>query len=279
MTEQDLNIVYNARKTVLNHEEISSGWDERAEEYREETKGRAEFDVPYGSTEREQYDFFPAGDGAPVCAWIHGGYWRSRDRKTFSHIARGMNERGIAVAIPSYNLVPKVSVTDIIDEMRRFLMHLHAKTGKRAMVAGHSAGGHLAGSMLATDWSKIEGAPDDLVTHAFSVSGLFDLRPLLDTDINDDLRLDAESAVAASPALWDVQGSGKKFVAAVGSEESDVFRWQSSNVAEVWSRAGMDAEYLEMPGLNHFTVVDAVTDPGGDYFGRLVAMIELQAGG
>lgn len=279
MSELDLNIEYNARKTVLDHARYSARWDEMAAQYRNEVD--AELDIAYGDTERSRYDFFsatPAAPDAPVCAYIHGGYWRSRNRKTFSHLARQMNARGISVAIPSYDLVPHVNVMEIVEQMRAFLARLWEKTGVRPVVAGNSAGGHLAAAMLATDWVLVDGVPDDLVTHAFALSGLFDLAPLLETDINEDLRLTVDSAREASPIHWPAPRQGLKFVAAVGSLESGVFKDQSRQVTDVWGRNGIETEYLEVPDCHHFSIVDALSTPGHMLAGRLHAMIETQAG-
>ena len=58
-------------------------------------------------------------------------------------------------------------------------------------------------AMLATDWAKFDsGAPADLVPAAYSVSGVFDLTPLLQASMNADLRLDQAQARAVSPVLW-----------------------------------------------------------------------------
>ncbi len=273
MTAFDPNIEYNARKTVPDHEEVSSRWDEAAAQYRAE--GTWELDIPYGDGEREKYDFFPADrPDAPVCVYIHGGYWRSRDRKTFSHLARGLNARGISVAIPSYDLVPNVTVPEIIGQMRACLVKVWENTSVRPVVAGHSAGGHLTGAMLMTDWSRNDRVPDDLVTSAFALSGLYDLRPLLETDINDDLRLTPESAREASPMFWPAPRDDLTFVAAVGALESEPFRIQSRDVADAWKGAGVNAAYLEVADCNHFTIVNAVSTPGDALFERLVSTVE-----
>lgn len=276
MTAFDPNIEYNARKTVPDHEEVSSRWDEAAAQYRAE--GTWELDIPYGGGEREKYDFFPVDrPDAPVCVYIHGGYWRSRDRKTFSHLARGLNARGISVAIPSYDLVPNVTVPEIIGQMRACLVKVWENTSIRPVVAGHSAGGHLTGAMLMTDWSRNDRVPDDLVTSAFALSGLYDLRPLLETDINDDLRLTPESAREASPMFWPAPRDDLKFVAAVGALESEPFRIQSRDVADAWKSAGVNAEFLEVADCNHFTIVNAVSMPGDALFERLVSTVEAHA--
>lgn len=276
MTAFDPNIEYNARKTVPDHEQVSGRWDEDAAQYRAE--GTWELDIPYGPGDREKYDFFPVDrPDAPVCVYIHGGYWRSRDRKTFSHLARGLNARGISVAIPSYDLVPNVTVPEIIEQMRACLVKVWENTSVRPFVAGNSAGGHLTGAMLMTDWSKNERVPDDLVTSAFALSGLYDLRPLLETDINDDLRLTPESAREASPMFWAAPRDDLSFVAAVGALESEAFKLQSRDVSDAWKSAGVAVEYLEVPDCNHFTIVNAVSTPGDSLFEHLVSTVETHA--
>lgn len=278
MAPLDLNIEYNARRTILDHEEISARWDDRAASYRGEAA--CELDIPYAGTERSVYDFFPvpgAAPSAPLCVFIHGGYWRARSAKTFSHIARGLNARGISVAMPTYDLTPSVSVPQIIEQMRVFLVKLWENTGRRPVVAGHSAGGHLASAMLATDWSKVEGAPGGLVQSAFALSGLYDLEPILKIDVNDDVRLTPASAREASTLHWPAPRAGLKLVAAVGALESEAFKDQSRSVAEVWGGRGVTCEYLEVPGCHHLSVVDAVSAPGHMLFERLVATIESAA--
>ena len=279
MNELDLNIAYNARLTVLNHAEISARWDKQAEQYRSEAN--AELDIAYGQGAREKYDFFPAqgsNDGAPLCAYIHGGYWRSRDRKTFSHIAKGLNECGISVAIPSYDLVPNVTLMSIVGQMRAFLTQLWRNANKRPVMAGNSAGGHLSATMLATNWTAIDGVPDDLVTCGFALSGLYDLHPLLNIDVNNDVRLDDKSAREASPVFWGAPREGLKFITAVGARENGVFKEQSRRLTEVWGEAGIETEYLEVPECNHFTIVDAVSTPGEMLFERLVSTVEAHDG-
>ncbi len=273
MTDLDLNTAYNARKVVLNHAEYSDRWDAQAAQYRSETSG--DLDIPYGTGEREKFDLFPSGGAAsPVCVYIHGGYWRSRDRKTFSHIARGLNARGISVAIPSYDHAPNVTILHIVNQMRACVAKVWEKTGTRPVVAGNSAGGHLAAAMLATNWASIDGVPDDLVTRAFALSGLFDLVPLVGLDINDDLRLTEDEAREVSPVFWLAPRQGLKCVAAVGAEETQVFKDQSRGLADAWNKAGIETEYLEVPGCNHFSIVDTASSESTPLFEKLVSMIE-----
>src|SRR6266446_6839548 len=121
----------------------------------------------------------------------------------FSHLAAGLNGHGIGVAVPGYNLCPHVRIADIIYEMRRALIALWRRYGQRMLVLGHSAGGHLTAILLATDWPALDAAvPADVVAAGYAISGVYDLAPLVHVSMNQDLRLDIDSARKISPALW-----------------------------------------------------------------------------
>lgn len=277
----DYESEYNSRKKHPEHADLGEKWDALATVYREEAD--AELDIPYGPSERQRYDLFhPAGaesGGKGLLVYIHGGYWRMRDRKSFSHVARAFNRRGITVAIPSYDLCPNVTVLDIVDEMRAFLRDLWRRTRARPVVAGHSAGGHLAAAMLATDWRATGETPDDMVRAAFAVSGIYDLDPLRHTSMNDDLKLTEETARAASPLFWDPPAARARLVAAVGDAESDAFKRQSRALVEAWDAHGVRTELLSVPQANHFTVIEPLMVEDSAMIGSVCALIGDQPGG
>ena len=176
-----------------------------AEDYRTQAmqERRAELGLSYGENPRQFIDLFAAQAAtAPLALFIHGGYWRSLEPSMFSHMARGLNARGISVAVVGYDLCPHVTIADIIEQIRHACIFLWLRTGQRMMVYGHSAGGHLAAAMVATDWPTLYPRAGDLVPAAYSISGLFDLTPLVGISMNQDLRLDEQSARDTSPLLW-----------------------------------------------------------------------------
>jgi arylformamidase len=156
----DYEVEYNNRARVPEHPQIFEGWQRDAAAYRDlaKSEGRAELGILFGSTARQTIDLFSSKGGAanaPLALFIHGGYWRSLDPSMFSHLARGMNAHGVTVAVSGYDLVPQVSIADIVAQAQAACVFLWKKFGRRIMVSGHSAGGHLAGCMVATDWMKL----------------------------------------------------------------------------------------------------------------------------
>jgi arylformamidase len=278
VTTIDYEIEYNNRRRVPEYPEFAARWAAASAAYRR--AGRAELDQAYGPGERHRYDLFRAGDaGAPLVVYIHGGYWQRGDRKDYSFVAKDLNAAGIDVAIPSYTLCPAATVMEIVGEIRQCLAALWRKTSKHPVVTGHSAGGHLTAAMVGSDWSKVAGVPADLVRAGVAISGLFELEPLIGTSINDLVHLDSASARAASPLLWPAPPKGRALVAAVGGDESPEFLRQSRIIAEAWGRAGVRTECLVVPGTNHFSVVDALTDPQSALFSAVARLARETSAG
>ncbi|MGF6432128.1 alpha/beta hydrolase [Bradyrhizobium elkanii] len=206
--------------------------------------------------------------------FIHGGYWQALDGSSSSHCARGLNGHGISVAVPSYDLCPNVTVGDIIGEMRAACREL-ARLGRPLVVSGHSAGGHLAACMLATDWPAYDASlPKDLVRAAYAISGLFELEPLVGTSINKALGLDRATARAASPLSW-TPPAGATLDAVVGGTESAEYHRQSRTIVEVWGKAGVATQFGVVPDANHFTAIAPLADPGSAMVARLKQLTQI----
>jgi arylformamidase len=272
----DYETEYNNRARVPEHAEIFARWKVDAAAYRERMKAEenAELGLAYGTSPRQTVDlFFPEATGhTPLALFIHGGYWRSLEASTFSHMAAGLNSRGVAVAVAGYDLCPQVTIGQIVNQVRTACLFLWRRFGQRLMVYGHSAGGHLSACMVATDWKKLDPkAPADLVPAGYSISGLFDLSPLIHTAMNADLRLDEVEVGRVSPLNWPV-AAGRVFDAVVGGAESSEFLRQSRVVAETWRARGVETRYEDVPGANHFTVVDPLSDPASAMTARCAAL-------
>jgi arylformamidase len=265
MAEVDYEVEYNNRARVPENPALMAGWARDAAAYREQHAPRS---IPYGPGPRNTIDFFAGNDDGPIVVFIHGGYWQALDGSSSSHCARGLNAHGISVAVPSYDLCPQVTVDTIIGQMRAATREL-ARLGRSVVISGHSAGGHLAACLLATDWPAYDSAlPRGLVTAAYAISGLFDLTPLVETSINKALHLDHAAAMAASPLFW-TPAVGRSLDAVVGGNESAEYFRQSRTMVEQWGNAGVATRFDIIADANHFTAIAPLADPDSPMVKRL----------
>lgn len=264
----DYNVEYNNSARVPDKDDIVRAWTTDAAVWRRDLSaaGSAEIDLAYGPHPRHRFDLFkPEIDrNGPLAVFIHGGYWQSLDNKSFSHCARGLVTHGVPVAMPTYRLCPDVEIADIIEDIRLAARFLWTAYGRRLLVLGHSAGGHLAACMLATDWRNVDSSlPEHLVPAAVPFSGLFDLEPLIDTFVNDEMGMTEATAQAASPLSWPAPAGGW-LESYVGSEESGEYHRQSDSITKVWGEHGTETKMRIVPGANHFTVINTLADPESD---------------
>ena len=234
--------------------------------------------IAYGTGERRMIDLYrPAGVAdPPVLLFLHGGYWQRRHRRDFAFIAEPWLDRGIAVAMPGYPLCPEVSLAALIEDVRTATVTLWNAApalglSRRWLAGGHSAGGHLAATLAATDWA-VRGGHDLGFVGVLPSSGVFDLPPLLGTTLNAALGLDHGEAMRLS-ALYLAPPQGLRVIAAVGGAESAEFLRQSQGLARRWTAAGAAAAVLELPGRNHFTVQDAWAEPRGPLFAAALGLL------
>jgi arylformamidase len=272
MSAIDYEAEYNNRARVPEHPGIIEGWAQDALAYRK-AAGPRFTTIRYGDSDRQAIDLFaPERDEGATALFIHGGYWQALDRSFFSHMARGLNAHGFTVGVVGYDLCPQVRVGDIVEEARQACRSLSDRG--RLVVSGHSAGGHLAACLLATDWRSL-GCPGDLVPAAYAISGLFELEPLIPTSVNRTLGMDETEARQLSPLFW-TPPAGRALDAVVGAEESSEYLRQSRTVAERWGTAGVRTRYEAVAGANHFTVIAPLADPASAMTLRLVELLRAE---
>lgn len=240
-------------------------WAERAAAFRVEIAGagRAELDLPYGDGERERYDLFrPEGAPKGTVVFVHGGYWMAFDKGRWSHLAAGPLARGWAVAMPSYTLCPENRIAGITRQVARAVEAIAAAEAGPLRLTGHSAGGHLVSRLACAD-APLSEEVRDRVGHVVSISGLHDLRPLLNTGMNATLRLDEAEAAAESPALLRPR-PGTGITCWVGAAERPEFVRQSELLANVWLGLGVATALRLAEARHHFDVIDDLTDPDSE---------------
>ncbi len=271
----------NLRARWPEHAEYLARWAVDSAETRRRLDGH--LDLAYGDTAGERLDLFlprPGPTRPPLLAFIHGGYWQSLDKGDFSYLAPPFLEAGIAFASLNYDLAPRVTITEIVGQIRRAISWLarHAKTygfdGERIYVAGHSAGGHLAVMALITDWTAQAAGEDmaDPIKGACSISGVYELEAVRQSYHQDILNLDAATTRMMSPARL-VPERARPLILAVGGDETEEFLRQQEELAAAWRTRDLAVRVVDLPGRHHFSAADALGDATHPLFDAVQEMV------
>ncbi|MEO8740973.1 MAG: alpha/beta hydrolase [Casimicrobiaceae bacterium] len=266
---------YNNRAACPDHPQWFARW--AAESAAARTRLVAHLDLRYGSGARQTLDLFPATRPRGALLFIHGGYWRALDKSFHSFVAVPLVDEGIGVAVLNYDLCPQVGIARIVDECREAVAWLtregaqHGVSCDRLVIAGNSAGGHLAAMMLATDWSVHNVDPDSIIA-ALAISGVFDLEPLLQTSLNTDLALDIAAARTLSPIRLAPKVRAPLLLA-VGANETSEFRRQTQMMWDGWRDARPQGwtDPCEVPDRHHFSIVSDLGDAKSELSARIRA--------
>lgn len=256
MSREELDRGLNNGEAVAGSVEMVAGWEKRSGEMR---KARpAHLDLRYGLRERNRIDFFKAADKAPTLLFIHGGYWQNRAKEVFSIFAEGPMAHGINVALIGYTLAPDATLDEIVAEIHAGIDYLAGQLPPLGaayggiIVSGWSAGGHLTSMALSN--------PN--VRAGMAISGIYDLEPIRHSYLNDKLKLDEAMSRRNSP-METAGGPIKPLSLVVGSGELPLLRKQTADFAGHRARHGLPVTYEEIPGADHFTILQEMGSPRG----------------
>lgn len=276
---QWLQANYNNRARVPTASRQLADWASRSARTRASyaKHQRCTLDVVYGTSAGETLDVFvpklgKKTDLRPVVVFIHGGYWRSLDKADHSFVVPALEQcvgtTGAVVVLPNYDLCPSVQVDDIALQMTRAMAwvfeHIRSFGGdaNQVSVVGHSAGGHLATMLLGCYWAQVHTSagkplPNNWLRRAVSISGLYDLAPLVPAPfLQEDLRLTPQTVQRCSPAYWPRPAKGKLYTV-VGGDESQEFLRHNVMMRQAWGKKRVPYTRV-VAGLNHFTIVEAL---------------------
>jgi arylformamidase len=272
LQSDDIEFQYNPRKAVANVEQFAQRAAEISAQTRQRRPGR--FDLRYGPGKLATLDVFPAAQpNAPLHVFLHGGYWRGRDKSDYSYVADGLVPLGITTVVMNYDLCPVAELPDIVQQVRDGFAWVHAHAaelgGDPASItaSGHSAGAHLIATALPS-------GPDARLAAwmpraAVLVSGIYELEPVLSITVNQEIRLRPEQVAPMSP-MRHPPTPAVPLVIAVGGGETRGFVGQSHRFAQVCADQGGDATYVELPNHDHYTVMGLLETPDG----RLARLID-----
>ncbi|XP_046547970.1 kynurenine formamidase-like [Haliotis rubra] len=127
-------------------------------------------------------------------------------------------------------------------------------------LCGHSAGGHLAAMMLACEFAEDDAFDSEMIKGAALISGVYDLRPLTKTYVNDPLKLNEEDAWRFSPANFIAEIAGlsqqRDILIAVAEYDPPEFRRQSADLEKELSARKVKTRYMDVSDTDHFDVIE-----------------------
>jgi arylformamidase len=264
--QSSLNRQYNNRLQVPDFATYLARW-EAASRFTEQSH-TVHKDIPYDNGEREQLDIYPSSQpNSKTLIFIHGGYWQRFDKSLFHFIAPAFLENNVTVVILNYPLGPVANMDQITASCRNAVSWIYNNISNyngdpsQLYLVGHSAGGHLAAMMLATNWSEYDlGLPVDIFKGVCAISGLFNLVPIQLSEVNDALKMDTAMAERNSPI--DLKPVVKcPFIVVVGANETSEFNDQSITFYARWCDQ-IPLQLLQLLGFNHFSVIETLGEPG-----------------
>ena len=227
---------------------------------------KSTLNIPYGNSPRQVIDIFPTEKkDASVLVYVHGGYWVRGGKDHNCHFVDLFGEAGVTVALVEYDLCPDVSVTDIVRQVRSAIAWVYKNISgyggdpEKIYICGVSAGGHLVTMALSHAWEK-EGLPHHLIKGCVAISGVYDLDAVLHVSVNEQIRLNPDTARENSPFIHPPLPNAP-LVVAVGGGEPEGWKQMSRDLYELSNKRGVNCEYLEVPGANHFMLSSHLADP------------------
>ncbi|MFO1036300.1 MAG: alpha/beta hydrolase [Geminicoccaceae bacterium] len=268
-TQEEIDAGYNNMAAVPDAPALLADWAQRSAAARDLPCARLR--LAYGPTRAEKLDLFTAGAGTPLHIFVHGGYWRSLSAADFSFLAPTFVAAGISLAVIDYALCPTVTMDEIVRQVRaavawcKVRSDVHGCDAGRLSISGHSAGGHLTGMALLTDWARDYDLPADTLRAGVPISGLFDLAPFPYSYLQPKLQLDWGQVRRNSPILH-LPRAMPPMTVAVGAAELPELVRQSYDFAAAATTAGLQATYLPVGERNHFTILNDLCEPSTALF-------------
>jgi len=269
MDQKELDDAYDQRVYAPNIQQVTARYATNSE------ATRAHLGQPqrrsYGTKPIEMLDIYATKRAyAPIHVYIHGGAWRSGSARNYAFLAELFVNAGAHLVVPDFSWVQDVdgSLIPIAEQVRRSVAWVYRNAESfggdpsRIFVSGFSSGGHLAGVVLATNWRKEFGLPDDLVKGGMCCSGMFDLKPVRLSARGKYINFTDEMEDVLSP-IRHLDRIKAPLIVAYGSFETPEFQRQSRDFAAALDSLGKPIQLLVGEGYNHFEIVETLANPYG----------------
>lgn len=248
-----------------------------------------ELNISYGMADDQKLDIFGANTlprESPIFVFIHGGYWQVMTKEDYSYIALPLTKAGAVTILMEYTRAPKANMETIVSEVKQGMSYIMNFAKRRescgVYLCGHSAGGQLAAILLSVDWMAECMIPSSLIKGALLISGIYDLRPLVSSPINDPLKMTEATALENSPitVMEDIikQSKSRRIELVVADEDPAELRRQTDEAWQVLKHAGISSNSTLIPGVDHFGVVENIIQESFQVTQIAIEMMGLNIG-
>ena len=210
--------------------------------------------VSYGDSEKQKIDIYYPRDTATnerdtVITIIHGGYWQEGDKELYVYMSKYLLGAGYTTVFIGYDLTPSITLQGIIDEIDTGVNYISKLFPiSNIVLLGHSAGAYLAVSAACNKNLNIQGI--------IPISGVFDLRPLVKTSMNNAIQLTEVEATRLCLHTDLSLPSSMKVLILVGEDESPAFIKQSENLFLEMKNKTENIEIKIVKDEDHFSIIE-----------------------
>jgi arylformamidase len=236
--------------------------------------------LSYGPTAIERLSLYTTErSNAPIHVLIHGGAWRVGSAARSLRFAEAYVDRGAHFIAVDFTSIDDAhgNLMTMVEQVRRAVAWIYRNAesfggdSTQIYLSGHSSGGHLAATVLTTDWERDYGLPATPLKAAVVISGMYDLYPVSLSARREYVAFTPE-VVDALSAIRHLDRLTVPVVVGYGTNETPEFQRQTREFVEAVRTAGKPIELLVGEGYNHFEMFNSLADPYG-LMGR--AMLRL----
>lgn len=230
----------------------------------------------YGPSPLSTLDLRRANEpGRPVFIFIHGGYWRGRDKRDFGYLFTALEHANVNVVSLNYDLCPAVTVAQICKQIQQAILWVKAQApelgfdANQLFLAGHSAGAHLVAMVLAQSPSTFS-IPDGLIKKAYLISGIYELSPVLQVSVNTEIKLTENDIDAVSPVNFP-PAKQTIYDVIVGGAEPEGWIAQSVDFERHLRNSGASSSLTLQADRHHYSILQDLETSHGALMSRFIS--------